>query len=300
MDNKTEVFLEYKRLLFSVAYNMLGEVAAAEDIVQDTFLKWLQVDSEGVRHPKAYLVKAVTNQSINYLESARQKREHYVGTWLPEPIINYEPNRAQVRVEFYHALSIGILVLLEKLTPQERAIFLLKEVFVYDYSELADLFEKSEDNCRQIFRRAKQNLGKDSKRFQVDLKAHEKMLKEFLSATTEGRMDSLIGLLKEEIVLYADGGGNSIQVNGQRLTAVPKPIKGIAKVSRLVMTSVSKLAFLPDLVQEIIVVNGLPSIISYSRDEPVAVVILEPMGEKILNIYIQTNPLKLLRFRRKL
>jgi RNA polymerase sigma-70 factor (ECF subfamily) len=297
MNQKTETFLEYKQLLFSVAYNMLGDVAAAEDIVQDTYLKWLEVVADDIRHTKAYLVKTVTNRCINYLDSARLKRESYVGTWLPEPLINYDLNKPYAKVEAYHALSIGILVLLERLTPQERAIFLLKEVFAYDYYELAEIFEKTEDNCRQIFKRAKANLGKDAKRFKVDVKMHEKMLHNFLSAVAEGDMESLIVLLKEDIVLLGDGGGSAIHVKGQRLTAPPKPIYGRENVIRLLLTSLGKIRELADFRTAIIIANGLPSTISWSGDSPLAVISFEPEGDQIRNIYIQTNPDKLKRFK---
>ncbi|WP_315815369.1 sigma-70 family RNA polymerase sigma factor [Paraflavitalea speifideaquila] len=207
MNNKTAIFLEYKSLLFSIAYNMLGNIDAAEDIVQDTFAKWLEINSEEIRHTKAYLVKAVTNKSINYLQSARVKREEYTGIWLPEPLGDQESNSTHSKIETYHALSIGILVLLEKLTPNERAIFLLKEIFAYDYSELADIFDKTEDNCRQLFKRAKANLGKDVRRFEVDLKVHEKMLNTFLLAVSEGNLEDLIQVLKDDIVLFTEGEG---------------------------------------------------------------------------------------------
>lgn len=298
MDHKTETFLEYKALLFSVAYNMLGNVEAAEDIVQDTFLKWMQIETDDVRHTKAYLVKMVTNKCINYLDSARLKREEYVGVWLPEPLLNYDLNKPYAKVESYHALSIGILVLLEKLTPQERAIFLLKEVFAYDYYELAEMFDKTEDNCRQIFKRAKENLGKDVRRFEVDVKVHEKILNTFLSVISEGNMEHLIDLLKEDIVFFGDGGGSSIAVKGQRLTATLKPIYGRENVCRLLMSVFPKLHHLPDFRREIIIVNGLPSVISYSDDSPIAVVSIEPEGDQIKHIYIQTNPEKLKRFKK--
>jgi RNA polymerase sigma-70 factor, ECF subfamily len=178
MLHKTEIWFEYKALLFSMAYNMLGHVDAAEDIVQDSYLKWMEIQSGTVVHTKAFLVKMVTNKCINYLNSARVKREEYVGIWLPEPIQNYETDKAHAKIESWHALSIGMLVLLEKLTPPERAIFLLKEIFAYDYTELAEIFDKSADNCRQIFKRAKDNLGKDTRRLEVDMKVHEKILQE--------------------------------------------------------------------------------------------------------------------------
>lgn len=299
MDNKTEIFFEYKALLFSMAYNMLGSVDAAEDMIQNTYLKWMEAQAEVVRHPKAYLVKIVTNKCINYMNSARVKREEYVGVWLPEPLLNYDINNSHVKIESYHALSIGILVLLEKLTPQERAIFLLKEIFAYDYNELAEIFDKTEDNCRQILKRAKENLGKDARRFEVDMKVHEKLLNKFMLATSEGSMEDLIEILKEDIIFFADGGGKSIPVKGrQRLTATLKPVYGRENVSRLLMNSVPKLYHIPDFHREIIIANGLPSIISYSGDSPIGLVSIEPEGDQIKNIYIQTNPDKLKQFKK--
>lgn len=299
MDKKAETFLEYKSLLFSIAYNMLGNVDAAEDIVQDTFLKWMEIQADDVRYRKAYLVKAVTNKCINYLESARIRREKYIGVWLPEPLQDYDPGNANTKIESYHTLSIGILVLLEKLTPQERAIFLLKEVFAYDYYELAKIFDKTEDNCRQIFKRAKDNLAKDSARFAVDIKVHEKVLNKFLQAVTEGNLEDLIQVLKEDIVLFNDGGGSFITVNGRKLTAVLKPVYGKENVSRLAISAVSNYyRYLPDFSTEIIFVNGLPSVISYSGSRPVALLSIEPDGDQVRNIFIQTNPDKLKRFKK--
>jgi RNA polymerase sigma-70 factor, ECF subfamily len=297
MENKAATFLEYKSLLFSIAYNMLGNVSAAEDIVQDTLLKWMEIETEDVRYIKAYLVKIATNKCINYLNSFRLKREQYVGVWLPEPLLSYDVSKEQARIESWHALSIGLLVVLEKLTPQERAIFLLKEIFSYDYYELAELFDKTEDNCRQILKRAKGNLGKDARRFEVDMKVHERILHRFMQAVAEGNMEDLIDILKEDIVLFADGGGRYTAVKGQRLTAALKPIYGRENVSRLLTTTVPKFyRSLPDMTQEIIIVNGLPSIVTYSGGSPSSLVSLEPDGDKISNIYVQTNPDKLKQF----
>jgi RNA polymerase sigma-70 factor (ECF subfamily) len=299
MDYKTEAFLEYKNLLFSIAYNMLGNVDAAEDIVQDAFLKWMELPIKEVKHRKAYLVKMVTNKSINYLNSARLKREEYIGIWLPEPLQNADSVQSHRNVEFYHALSIGIMVLLEKLTPQERAIFLLKEVFSYDYYELAEIFDKSEDNCRQIFKRAKDNLGKDARRFEVDIKAHEKILENFLLAVREGKVGHLVEMLKEDITLFADGGGTYFTVNRKRISATLNPIYGKENVCRLLVSVVPKFyEELPDVSTEAVIANGMPSIVTYSGSSPVSVVSIEPEGGQIKNIYVQTNPEKLKRFKK--
>lgn len=294
MDNKTDTFLEYRNLLFSIAYNMLGNIDQAEDIVQDTYLKWMTTQTGDVRYTKAFLVKMLTHRCINHLGSARVQREDYIGIWLPEPLQDQEQPIGQFRVESYHALSIGVLVLMEKLSPQERAIFLLKEIFSYDYFELAELFDKTTDNCRQIFKRAKEHLGKDTRRFEIDIKVHEKMLSNFLSAIEEGSMEDLIQLLKEDIHLFADGGGKTFSVQGQRLTAFKKPIEGRDNIGRLLLTIIPKFRqSVPGFSQDIVLTNGMPSIVSWSGTEPVSLVSLEPDGGYIRNIYVQTNPDKL-------
>jgi len=194
-----------------------------------------------------------------------------------------------------------MLVLMEKLTPQERAIFLLKEVFSYDYFELADIFDKTTDNCRQIFKRAKDNLGKDTRRFEVDIKVHEKMLNNFLLAIEEGSMEDLISLLKEDILLFADGGGKTFNVQGQRLSAFKKPIEGRDNVGRLLLNIIPKFRHsVPDFRQDIVFTNGMPSIVSYSGEDPVSLVSLDSDGEHIRNIYVQTNPDKLRHLKKSL
>jgi len=300
MDNRSETFLEYKPLLFSMAYNMLGSIDLAEDIVQDSFLKWMEIETSAVRHTKAFLVKMVTNKCINHLNSARVRREEYIGLWLPEPLQDFDLDKAHAGIGSYHALSIGMLILLEKLTAQERAIFLLKEIFAYDYYELAEIFDKTSDSCRQIFRRAKENLGKDLRRFEVDMKVHEKMLNNFMLAITEGSMQDLIDLLKEDIMLFADGGGATFFVKGKRLTAFGKPVGGRENIGRLLLNVIPQFReTVPGFRQETTFANGLPSIISYSGHTPLSLLMLEQDGAGIRNIYVQTNPEKLKRFIRQ-
>lgn len=297
MDSKTELFLEYKNLLFSMAYNMLGKIDAAEDLVQDAYLRWMEIDTTTIQHAKAFLVKVVTNSCINYMNSARAKKEQYIGVWLPEPMQFRDQDKTVERLESYHAVSIGLLVLLEKLTPQERAVFLLREIFTYDYDELAPIFELSADNCRQLLKRAKTHLGKDTKRFLVDMTIHEKMLQNFLAAVQAGDMDALIGLLKEDIRLYADNGGSAISAKGQRIPIVLKPIEGAENVSKLIFSSAPKFqAIYGDAFRELTLVSGLPSIVTYAEGRVVSIFSIEPEGEKISNIYIQANPEKLKHF----
>jgi RNA polymerase sigma-70 factor (ECF subfamily) len=242
----------------------------------------------------------VTNASINYLNTARARREKYVGIWLPEPLQDAGAPDAASRIESYHALSIGLLVLLEKLTPQERAIFLLKEIFAYDYDELAEIFDRTAANCRQILKRAKEHLGKDTRRFQVDMKVHERILHNFLGAVSAGRMEDLIRLLKEDILLFTDGGGSVLAIQNQRLTSFPKPIEGQENVGRLILSIVPKFReSVPNYRQETTLVNGMPAIVAYSGDEPRSLVALEIEGEHIRNIYVQSNPDKLKHLRKQ-
>jgi RNA polymerase sigma-70 factor (ECF subfamily) len=297
MTDKTNSFLENKGLLFSIAYNMLGSVSLAEDMVQETYLKWSEIQSDDVRQAKPYLVKMVTNICINYLNSSHAKREDYVGIWLPEPLSDYTIDQAQKKVESYHTLSIGILLLLERLTAQERAIFILREVFAYDYQELSHIFDKTEDNCRQIFKRAKENLGKETKRFEVDEQVHKKMLSGFMKACFEGNLENLIEYLKEDVVLFADGGGKSISVNGQKLTAALNPIYGRDDVGKFILMNLRKIfAYVPDFSWEIIMTNGFPSIMAYMGMIPMSLNSFEYEGDKINGVYIQTNPDKLKQF----
>jgi len=290
--NKDEQFVEYRNLLFSIAYDMLGSVSDAEDMVQETYIKW-RASSEEIIYPKAYLVKIITNLSINYLDLARKKREQYVGVWLPAPIVQKAGTTFQPG-ESYHALSIGLMVLLEKLSPVERAVFLLKEIFSYDHNEIADIIGKSEDNCRQLLTRAKKQLGNDHRRFQIDLHTHEEILRRFIDACQGGDIESLIGLLKEDITLYADGGGNSFQVNNQRITAAPVPIHGADQVARFVIGITARfMTFAPNPGYKVVLVNGSPALVNYSGDRPINIIVLEIEDGKIASVFGHSNPDKI-------
>jgi len=293
MDDK-EIFSEYHNLLFSIAYNMLGIVEDAEDMVHDTFLKWSALKNGSVKSPKAYLVKIVTNLSINYLKSAKKIRENYIGLWLPEPLMKERIIDASKSVDLYYSLSIGMMVLLEKLTPSERAVFLLKEVFSYEYPEISEIIEKEDDNCRQIFARAKKRLGGKEKRFEVDVQVHSKMLQQFLNAVNNGNMDGLIDLLRDDIELIADGGGNSFSFGNQKFSATRKPVQGPKNVSKFALGIVKKLSeSMPDMSSKIIYANGLPSLVTYSGEKAYCVMCLEITDDKISNIYVHVNPDKI-------
>jgi RNA polymerase sigma-70 factor, ECF subfamily len=292
--NKNEKFIEYRNLIFSIAYDMLGSVEDAEDIVNEVYLKWMSINTEEIKQTKAYLVKVATNMSINYLRSARKKREQYSGVWLPEPIEREYETKPDKPVEIYYSLSIGMLMLLEKLTAIERAVFLLREVFSYDYSEVSEIINKSEDNCRQIFRRAKQHLSGEEKRFTIDIKSHEKILNQFLDATYSGDMNALIEMLKDDITLHADGEGKVIGEKGEVIRAISQSIKGKKQVANFVIGVTAKLKRIsPDSEFKIKVINNFPALVIYINGAASIAIMFELFENKIANIYAQGNPLKL-------
>ena len=294
MMTKTETFLEYRSLLFSVAYNMIGLVADAEDIVQDVYEKWLKVDTSVVQHPKSYLVKAVANRCINHLNKLNRERKDYIGPWLPEPIIATEENTGKQKIEMFHPLSIGIMTMLEKLTPQERAVFLLKEIFTYDYDEIAEIIDKSNDNCRQIFKRAQQHLSDDKRRFQIDMQMHERIFKQFLQACNDGDIDGLISLLREDIVMVTDGGGTSLTVNGRRIQALRKPLHGKENVAKFVITILQNIQkHVPGFSTKIVLVNNMPSLACFTHGKPISLITLEVINDVITNIFVHSNKEKL-------
>jgi len=291
---KAETFLEYKSLLFSVAYNMLGVVADAEDIVQDTFEKWLIMDTAIVQLPKSYLVKAVTNKCINHLDKIKRERKNYIGPWIPEPLITDETKKDQRRIELFHPLSIGIMMMLEKLTAQERAVFLLKEIFSYDYDEIATIINKTNDNCRQIFKRAQEHLKDDRKRFSINMVTHERIFKQFLQACDEGDIDGLIALLQEDIVMVTDGGGTSFSAGGRTIQALRKPIAGKEHVAKFVINIVQAVQqFVPAFTSKIVLVNNMPALACFSEGKPLSLITLEIRNDSICNIYVHSSKEKL-------
>ncbi len=273
---------------------MLGVVADAEDIVQDTYESWLKMDAANVQHPKAYLVKAVANKCITRHEKIKKEREVYIGPWLPEPLITDESDDAGRHVEMFHPLSIGIMMMLEKLTTQERAVFLLKEIFSYDYDEIAQIINKTNDNCRQIFKRAQQHLKDDRRRFEIDMAAHERIFKQFLQACMEGDMDGLIGLLREDIVMVTDGGTSSLTVNGKTIQALRKPLAGQEHVAKFIIGIVQVVVeFVPGFTSKTVLVNNMPALACFSNGQPFSLIILEVRNDTIANIYVHSNKEKI-------
>lgn len=206
--NLTELYETYHRLLFSIAYGMLGSVTDAEDVVQDLFVSLQTVTLSEIKNMKAYLSKLATNRSINLLKSSRKKREVYVGPWLPEPLVNHLDNQPLQRLEREETISYAVLLMLEKLSPIERAVFILREILMYDYREMAELLDKSETNCRKILSRAKLKVEPSQRTYSiVSVEQENQLVSQFITALTQGNIDGLVNLLVEDVIFYSDGGG---------------------------------------------------------------------------------------------
>jgi RNA polymerase sigma-70 factor (ECF subfamily) len=277
-------FEQYRDLLFSIAYRMLGSVADAEDMVQEAFLRWQQASSGEIQSPRALLVTIVTRLCINHLQSARVRREEYFGEWLPEPLVTDPRSDPSQILRTDESLSMAFLVLLERLTPIERAVFLLHEIFEYQHSEIAAILGHSEVNCRQILRRARQHVSEVRPRFTASSEERDSLLTRFLQATSRGDLHGLVDLLASDVVLHSDGGGKAL--------AVPNRIVGADKVARGIVGSLGKLV--PDnLLTRTVLVNGEPGIVNYLGGKPYSVLTLEVSEGRIRAIYIVTNPEKL-------
>jgi len=224
-----EVYEELRPLLLSIAYRMLGSVAEAEDVVQEAFLRYQHVLAERpaeVDSPRAYLSAVVTRLAIDQLRSARARRERYVGEWLPEPVVTEEtPLEGARYVEEADSLSLVFLLLLERLTPVERAVFLLHDVFDYRYDEIARIVGKSEENCRQLASRARRHVREEKPRFETSRRLREELADRFFAAIGDGDLDGLVEMLARDAVVYGDGGGKA--------PSWPRPIVGRERVAKL-------------------------------------------------------------------
>jgi RNA polymerase sigma-70 factor (ECF subfamily) len=277
-----QAFDEYRGYLFSLAYRMLSSATDAEDIVQEAFVRWLQTGDEEVQSPKAYLSTIVVRLCINQAESARARREVYIGSWLPEPILTSQHPEMVETAMLSETLSFAFLVLLEQLGPLERAVFLLREVFEYDYPEIDEMVDKSATNCRQILRRAHHHLDQHRPRFAASREQQVHLTEQFLRASTSGEMQGLLNLLTDDIVFIGDGGGKA--------PVALKPIHGPDKVAR---GTSGGLRFFSQMQTRMEEVNGKPAIVGYLDGHPCGVLICEIEGERIRQIYAVVNPEKL-------
>jgi RNA polymerase sigma-70 factor, ECF subfamily len=275
------VFDRLRPLLFSIAYRMLGSVMDAEDVVQEAYLRWQRASETEVRSPRAYLSAVVTRLCIDQLRSAKARREEYLGPWLPEPLPTEPAPDAAVLEE---SLSMAFLVLLESLNPTERAVFLLREVFDYDYGEISYLVDKSEENCRQIARRARQSVAARRPRFESSPEQEERLMGGFLEACFGGDMERLLALLSEDVTLWSDGGGKT--------RAALRPIHGADKVARFFSGILRKAP--PGFVVRRASINGRPGLIGYVEDgRPQSVATFDVAEGSIRAIRLAVNPEKL-------
>jgi RNA polymerase sigma-70 factor, ECF subfamily len=224
-----DAYRELRPLLFSIAYRMVGSVSEAEDLVQEAFLRFHRALRDGteVASPRAYLSAVTTRLAIDHMRSARVRRERYVGAWLPEPLVTDQNVDVAGHAETADTLSLAFLVLLERLSPVQRAVFLLHEVFGYGYAEIAELVGKSEDNCRQIAARARRQIEAGRPRFEASRRQREELARRFFAAVEEGDTDGLVGLLAGDAVMYGDGGGKA--------PALAAPLHGALRVARLLI-----------------------------------------------------------------
>lgn len=219
-----ETFNTHRKALFGIAYRMLGSVSEAEDMMQEVWLRWQRQDLASIGSPKAWFVSITTRLCIDQLRSARRKREAYYGVWLPEPLVEGQDNSQEAASGLADSLSIAFMLLLESLAPTERAVFLLREVFNYDYADTAAIVEKSEANCRQIIRRARVHLQTAPRNTQPPTPEAERLVDEFISAAESGEVKRLLSMLTADATVYSDGGG--------KIKAAGRPIHNADRVSR--------------------------------------------------------------------
>lgn len=279
-----QVYKEHKPLLFSIAYRMLGSVAEAEDIVQETFLSFFQQDVDRIQNKKAFLCKIATNLCIDTLKSARKKREQYTGPWLPEPFLIGEQQTDPLnQVIVNDTLSISYLFLMENLSPNERAIFILREGFTFSYKEITEIVNKTEMNCRKIFERAKGKLGSTSHETKLNNEKNKRIMTEFIYAFRQGDLKKVLNLLSEEVILYSDGGGI--------VKAAINPIFSRDRVLPFLLGIAAKAP--KEFTSDIKEINGEVGVFNTIRSNPHSVICFHVLDEQIEKIFIIMNPEKL-------
>ncbi|KAB8197746.1 RNA polymerase sigma-70 factor [Nonomuraea phyllanthi] len=279
----TETFLAYRNLLFTVAYEMLGSAADAEDVLQETWLRWVKADMEQVRDPRAYLVRITTRQALNRLRSLKLRKEAYVGPWLPEPLLT-APDVAE-DVELAESVSMALMLVLETLSPTERAVFVLREAFEVGYDEIAAAIGKSPAAVRQIAYRARRHVDARRPREAVSSSETRAALESFQRALEGGDLQGLLDVLAPEVVLVSDGGGVK--------QAAPRPITGAGKVARFILGSIGKAGV--TLTGDPTAVNGNPGLVVRVDGEIDGVIAARVEDDRLTGLYYVRNPQKLTR-----
>jgi RNA polymerase sigma-70 factor, ECF subfamily len=282
----SEQYVELRPRLFGIAYRMLGSVSDAEDVVQDAYLRLQRAATTEIDNPEAFLTTVVVRLSLDELRSSRRRREQYVGPWLPEPLLVDERDPASA-AELADSLSMAFLVVLEALAPDERAAFLLHEVFGYDYADIAAMLDKQQAACRQLVSRARRRVGERRQRFNADRRRGQELAQQFQMACATGDIDGVMALLSEDATLWTDGGGI--------VKAARRVITGARKVARFllaVMPTVPPTAQLHEAL-----VNGEPGTVVTDGDVPIMTIAYDVIDDRIVGVRVVSNPEKLTALR---
>ena len=281
-------FEEQRPRLFAIAYRLLGSASEAEDVVQDTFLRWHAADVQTLRSPAAWLTKVLTNLCLSRLTSARARRESYPGPWLPEPVLTAQSALGPLdRVEQRESVSLAFLLLLERLTPPQRAVFVLREAFDYSHREIAEILDLTEANCQQLYRRARLRVAEHRQRFpqrsRTSQEQGHRIAEEFLAAARSGDLAALESLLAADVVAWADGGGKT--------AAARRPVHGAPRVARYLAGWMSR--DVPGVRVVVTEVNGQPGVVGIVDRQLLVAVLLDVMGDRIATVHAVANPDKL-------
>jgi RNA polymerase sigma-70 factor (ECF subfamily) len=282
-DEHADRFTLLRPLLFTIAYEILGSATEADDVLQDSYLRWSTVDLDAVRDTKAYLAQLVTRQALNTLRTQARRREDYVGPWLPEPLLTDERDAA-TDVVLAESVSMAMLVVLETLTPDERAVFVLREVFGFSHDEIAAAVGKSAAAVRQMAHRAREHVHSRRRRFEpTDPQQSEQITTQFLMAAATGDLEGLMNMLAPDVVFTSDSDG--------KVSAARRPVLGPAKVARLIIGLFRQAT--PEYRIEGANYNGAPAVVVYRGDQAESVMLVEITNGTITNFYAMRNPEKL-------
>ncbi len=288
------IFDEHRDLLISIAYRVLGSVTDAEDTVQEAWLRWSKVDSAEISNPRAFLVRVTTRLAIDRLRRAKARRESYVGPWLPEPILTDADVAEDVALA--ESVSMAMLVVLETLSPLERAVFVLREAFGMPYAEIGEIIGRKEEAVRQLARRARDHVQERRTRFEADQTEQHRVTEHFLEAASSGDLEALMVVLAPGVTLVADGGGRAL--------APRRPVRGAEKVARFLLavaTEEKSARFLESIGAEPVAdlrvypapVNGGPGVVITSQGRPVSALLLDVADGAVQTIHLVANPEKL-------
>ncbi|BBX72296.1 RNA polymerase sigma-70 factor [Mycobacterium shinjukuense] len=278
-----ERFTLLRPLLFTIAYEILGSATESDDVLQDSYLRWADVDLSTVQDTKSYLARLVTRQALNALRASARRREEYVGPWLPEPLLldDQDPSADVVLAE---SVSMAMLVLLETLSPDERAVFVLREVFGFDYGEIADAVGKPAATVRQVAHRAREHVRARRKRFDdINPQRKAEITEQFLATAASGDVAALVAMLAPDATWMADSGG--------KVSAARKPVVGAERVARAIIGLMRKAG--AQLRVQLATCNSAPAVVFYLGEHLEGVITLEVIDDKITNFYVMRNPAKL-------